>query len=88
MTAPLPVDDAQLNQVWARLDLVMDPELDEPVTDMGFIEAVSIIWPAPGQNISTVHVTIRLPTYWCSPNFAFSMEGDIKRQIEVLPWVG
>ena len=87
MTAPL-LDDAQLNQVWARLDLVMDPELDEPVTDMGFIEAVSITWPSPGQNTSTVHVSFRLPTYWCSPNFAFLMAEGIKRQVEVLPWVG
>jgi metal-sulfur cluster biosynthetic enzyme len=82
------LDDAQLNQVWARLDLVMDPELDEPVTDMGFIEAVSITWPTPGQNTSTVHVSFRLPTYWCSPNFAFLMAEGIKRQVEVLPWVG
>ena len=88
MAAPNPMDDAQLNQVWARLDLVMDPELDEPVTDMGFIEAVSVTWPAPGQNTSTVHVSFRLPTYWCSPNFAFLMAEGIKRQVEVLPWVG
>ena len=82
------LDDAQLNQVWAQLDLVMDPELDEPVTDMGFIEAVSITWPSVGQNTSTVHVSFRLPTYWCSPNFAFLMAEGIKRQIELLPWVG
>ena len=93
MTAPIQLDDAQLNQaplnqVWARLDLVMDPELDEPVTDMGFIEAVSITWSTPGQNSGTVHVSFRLPTYWCSPNFAFLMAEGIKRQIEVLPWVG
>ena len=91
MTAPR-LDDARLNQapldqVWARLDLVMDPELDEPVTDMGFIEAVSIT-DTGQQNSATVHVSFRLPTYWCSPNFAFLMAGDIKRQIEVLPWVG
>ncbi len=86
MTAPH-LDDAQLNQVWARLDLVMDPELDEPVTDMGFIEAVSINWPQ-AQNSSTVHISFRLPTYWCSPNFAFLMAADIKRQVEILPWVG
>jgi metal-sulfur cluster biosynthetic enzyme len=79
MTAPL-LDDAQLNQVWARLDTVMDPELDEPVTDMGFIEAVSVTGP-------TVLISFRLPTYWCSPNFAFLMAEDIKRQVEVLPWV-
>ena len=87
MTALTHLDDAQLNQVWARLDLVMDPELDEPVTDMGFIEAVSITETAL-QNTATVHVSFRLPTYWCSPNFAFLMAEDIKRQIEVLPWVG
>ncbi len=90
MTAPISfaLDDAPLEQVWARLDLVMDPELDEPVTDMGFIEAVSVIRTAPDQNTSTVHVSFRLPTYWCSPNFAFLMAEGIKRQIEVLPWVG
>ena len=81
------LDQAPLNQVWARLDLVMDPELDEPVTDMGFIEAVSIT-DAPLLNSATVHVGFRLPTYWCSPNFAFLMAEDIKRQVEVLPWVG
>ena len=78
----------QLADVWARLDLVMDPELDEAVTDMGFIEAVSITGPASMQDNSTVDVSFRLPTFWCSPNFAFLMAEDIKRQIEVLPWVG
>lgn len=71
----------QLEQVWARLDLVMDPELDEPLTDMGFIEAVTITGPG------TVAVSFRLPTYWCSPNFAFLMAEGIKREVEALPWV-
>ena len=78
-TAPLLAP--QLEQVWARLDLVMDPELDEPLTDMGFIESVAITGPG------TVDVSFRLPTYWCSPNFAFLMAEGIKREIEVLPWV-
>lgn len=86
MTALAQMDDAPLNQVWARLDLVMDPELDEPVTDMGFIEAVSITHSADRN--ATVHVSFRLPTYWCSPNFAFLMAEGIKRQVEALPWVG
>ena len=76
------IQASELADIWARLDLVMDPELDEPVTDMGFIEAVSII--APG----VVAVSFRLPTYWCSPNFAFLMAEGIKREIEALPWVG
>jgi metal-sulfur cluster biosynthetic enzyme len=75
-----PVQASQLEQVWARLDLVMDPELDEPLTDMGFIEAVAITGPG------TVAVSFRLPTYWCSPNFAFLMAEGIKREVEALPW--
>jgi metal-sulfur cluster biosynthetic enzyme len=78
----------QLADVWARLDLVMDPELDEPVTDMGFIEAVSITGPTTGHNINTVEIAFRLPTYWCSPNFAFLMAEGIKREVESLHWVG
>ncbi len=77
----------QLADVWARLDLVMDPELDEPVTDMGFIEAVSVAGPTTGHNASTVEIAFRLPTYWCSPNFAFLMAEGIKREVESLPWV-
>jgi metal-sulfur cluster biosynthetic enzyme len=78
----------QLADVWARLDLVMDPELDEPVTDMGFIEAVSVTGPTTGHNINTVEIAFRLPTYWCSPNFAFLMAEGIKSEVEALPWVG
>lgn len=73
--------DPHLADVWACLDRVMDPELDEPITDMGFVEAVSKTAP------SEVTVQFRLPTYWCSPNFAFLMAEGIKREVEVLPWV-
>ncbi len=75
------IQASALAEVWARLDLVMDPELDEPVTDMGFIEAVAITGPG------LVAVSFRLPTYWCSPNFAFLMAEGIKREVEMLPWV-
>lgn len=73
--------DPHLTDVWACLDRVMDPELDEPITDMGFVEAVSVT------GASEVTVLFRLPTYWCSPNFAFLMAEGIKREVEQLPWV-
>lgn len=73
---------SQLQQeVWDRLDCVMDPELDEPITDMGFVEDVLI------DDNNTVEVVFRLPTYWCSPNFAFLMAEGIKREVEELSWV-
>lgn len=70
-----------LAEVWSRLDAVTDPELDEPLTDLGFIEGVEI------SDAGEVYITFRLPTYWCSANFAFLMADDIRRQVSALPWV-
>ncbi|MGB3242983.1 MAG: iron-sulfur cluster assembly protein [Sulfitobacter sp.] len=78
---PAELADPKLADVWARLDRVMDPELDEPITDMGFVEQVLI------ENKADVTVMFRLPTYWCSPNFAFLMAQGIKREVDALPWV-
>jgi len=74
--------DPKMTEVWTCLDRVMDPELDEPITDMGFVEAVSVT------TAGDVNVAFRLPTYWCSPNFAFLMAQGIKREVDALPWVG
>lgn len=73
--------EARRQAVLARLDAVTDPELDEPVTALGFIRAVEI--DAAGD----VDVAFRLPTYWCSANFAFLMADDMRREIGALPWV-
>ncbi len=72
---------SRLRDVWAQLDRVNDPELDEPLTDLGFVEAVSV-----GED-GDVLVCFRLPTYWCSPNFAFLMAEGIRREVGALPWV-
>ncbi len=72
--------DAFEAEVWRALARVADPELDEPITEMGFVEAVEI---AGGE----VAVAFRLPTYWCSPNFAFLMAEGIVRELGALPWV-
>jgi len=69
------------DDVWRQLDRVTDPELDEPVTDMGFVESVTV-----GDD-GVVDVAFRLPTFWCSPNFAYLMAADIRTEIEKLPWV-
>ena len=66
--------------VWRQLDRVCDPELDEPITDMGFVENVEI-------DADKVSVQFRLPTYWCSANFAYLMASDIRGELEKLQWV-
>ena len=54
----------------AALDTVRDPELDEPVTELGFVSSCTV--SADGD----VQVRLRLPTYFCAPNFAFLMVAD------------
>lgn len=68
-------------EVWRCLNRVMDPELDESITDMGFVERVSV------DDDAVVTVEFRLPTYWCSPSFAFLMADGIRIEVERLSWV-
>jgi metal-sulfur cluster biosynthetic enzyme len=56
--------------VLAALDMVRDPELDEPVTSLGFVSSCTV--SADG----VAAVRLRLPTYFCAPNFAFLMVAD------------
>jgi metal-sulfur cluster biosynthetic enzyme len=67
--------------VWRQLHTVVDPELDEPVTDMGFISRAEV------DASDCVHVDFRLPTYWCAANFAFMMADDMRTALRALPWV-
>jgi metal-sulfur cluster biosynthetic enzyme len=67
--------------VWDRLAEVMDPELDESITELGFVETVSV------SESNEVKVSFRLPTFWCSPNFAFLMAQGIREEVGSLPWV-
>lgn len=56
-------------RVLRALDSVRDPELDEPVTALGFVASCSVV-------AGTAEVHLRLPTYFCAPNFAFLMVAD------------
>lgn len=67
-------------ELWRRLGEVNDPELDEPVTEMGFVERAVVAGDG------SVEVDFRLPTYWCSPNFAFLMLDDIRQVLQDLSW--
>ena len=73
-------DDPRVAEIWTRLGEVTDPELDEPVTELGFVERVAV-------NGDTVEVDFRLPTYWCAANFAFLMVDDIRIAVKGAPWV-
>ena len=58
------------SRVLEALGTVYDPELDEPITTLGFVG--SCVVGAGGD----VEVRLRLPTPQCAPNFAFLMAAD------------
>jgi len=67
-------------QVYAAIADVLDPELDESLVKLGFIDQVQVDGP-------DVSVVFRLPTYWCSPNFAYLMAEDLRARVRALPGV-
>ncbi|WP_110926661.1 iron-sulfur cluster assembly protein [Bacillus massiliglaciei] len=70
----------KIEEVNAQLEKVYDPELDQSLPELGFIEGIVI-------SKGKVKVIFRLPTYWCSPNFAYIMAEDIQAAITELDWV-
>lgn len=69
------------------LDVVIDPELDEPITDLGFVRSVSVSGLAERGDGARVEVHLRLPTSFCAPNFAYLMASDAKDAITALAGV-
>src|ERR1700726_2818018 len=68
-------------EIWACLQGVMDPELDESVTDLNFVTKADV------DSENRVHIEFRLPTYWCAANFSFLMADDMRRAVTALDWV-
>jgi len=60
MSAPPEV--ASQERLLRALETVRDPELDEPITSLGFVASCAV--SADGD----AEVRLRLPTYFCAPN--------------------
>jgi metal-sulfur cluster biosynthetic enzyme len=63
------------------LETVRDPELDEPITSLGFVASCTL--SAGGD----AEVRLRLPTYFCAPNFAYLMVADAYDAVSAQPGV-
>jgi metal-sulfur cluster biosynthetic enzyme len=66
--------------VLGALSGVRDPELDESLTELDFVADLEI-------EGDSVLVHLRLPTYFCSPNFAYLMVSDAKAALMAIPGV-
>lgn len=73
--------DAQVRRsAWEALSTVVDPELDEPITDLDFVRLCEVV-------DGDVRVRLRLPTAFCAPNFAYLMTADAYDAVAGLPHV-
>jgi metal-sulfur cluster biosynthetic enzyme len=72
---------------WAALATVRDPELDEPITDLGFVASCEIAPDDGGNSGGRARIRLRLPTYFCAPNFAYLMVADAYDAVIKVPGV-
>jgi len=70
----LPSDVPDRVIILERLNRVLDPELDEPALQLGFIESLHV-------QEGHATVAIHMPTSWCAANFAYMMAEDIRREL-------
>lgn len=77
MTRPAVVSEGEVR---AALRDVIDPELDQSLVDLGFVDEVC----PEGERVTVV---LRLPTFWCAPNFAYLMAHDVRQQVLRIPGV-
>jgi metal-sulfur cluster biosynthetic enzyme len=69
--------EAAIAEALAR---VRDPELDEPLPALGFVSSIEA---AGGR----ARVRLRLPTYFCAPNFAYLMVADARAAVLSVPGI-
>jgi metal-sulfur cluster biosynthetic enzyme len=81
VTAPADLAAATGQAVLEALETVRDPELDEPITSLGFVASCTV---SPG---GQARVRLRLPTYFCAPNFAYLMVADAHDAASSVPGV-
>jgi len=66
------------SRVLEALGTVYDPELDEPITTLGFVGSCVVT------DAGDVSVRLRLPTPQCAPNFAFLMAADASAAVRAI----
>lgn len=72
--------DVTDDDVYSALSRVIDPELDEEIVGLGFVARAEV-------HERHVSVELRLPTYWCAPNFSWLMVSDAREAVLALAGV-
>ncbi|QTI68064.1 iron-sulfur cluster assembly protein [Gordonia polyisoprenivorans] len=81
LSEPTDTDVMVVDAVLGALGTVLDPELDQPITELNFVRSIFI-------DDDGVAVHLRLPTSFCSPNFAYLMASDALDALEDIDGIG
>ena len=65
----------------AALATVRDPELDTPITALGFVASCKV------SGEGRAEVRLRLPTFFCAPNFSYLMAADAYDAVISVPGI-
>ena len=65
----------------AALATVRDPELDTPITALGFVASCQV------SGEGRAEVRLRLPTFFCAPNFSYLMAADAYDAVISVPGI-
>ena len=65
----------------AALATVRDPELDTPITALGFVASCTV------SGEGRAEVRLRLPTFFCAPNFSYLMAADAYDAVISVPGI-
>jgi metal-sulfur cluster biosynthetic enzyme len=65
----------------AALATVRDPELDTPITALGFVASCTV------SREGRAEVRLRLPTFFCAPNFSYLMAADAYDAVIAVPGI-
>jgi metal-sulfur cluster biosynthetic enzyme len=66
--------DFDTTVILEQLAQVLDPELDEPIVDLGFVRSVRL-------RSGHADIALQLPTSWCAVNFAYLMAEEVRRAL-------
>src|SRR2546426_1880040 len=68
-------------RILRALSTVRDPELDEPITDLGFVKDLSV------SEEGEVSLDLVTSTFWCSPNFVYLMLEEARDVVCRIPGI-
>src|SRR3989454_1383744 len=68
-------------RILRALSAVTDPELDEPITDLGFVKDLSV------SEEGEVSLDLVTSTFWCSPNFVYLMLEEARDVVCRIPGI-